>query len=94
MHQKVDFATCAKNTVKICAFSRFEGSWPAKLEPLGPESRTRETPGVAKVEVRAAKKPPGQVSQVYLSVGVMETAGPQAESDQVGGQSLSKRQVI
>ena len=32
--------------------------WPAKLEPLGPESRTQETPAATKVEVRAAKKAP------------------------------------
>ena len=32
--------------------------WPAKLEPLGPESRTQETPAATKVEVRAAKQAP------------------------------------
>ena len=32
--------------------------WPAKLEPLGPESRTQEAPAATQVEVRAAKKEP------------------------------------
>ena len=34
-HEKVYFAKCMKNTMKIPTFSRFEGSWPVKLEPLG-----------------------------------------------------------
>ena len=38
---------------------------------------TQGTPGAAKVEVRAAKKAPGQVSQVDLSVRVMEIAANQ-----------------
>ena len=31
---------------------------PAKLEPLGPGSRTQQTPAATKVEVRAAKNAP------------------------------------
>ena len=48
----------------------------------------------AKMEVGAAKKAPGQVSQVDMSAGPPQTTATQAELGQRRKSKLSNRQVI
>ena len=60
-----------ENTRKSKVFSRVEGVWAPKSEPLGPKSRAKEGPGEAKV---ASDRRRGQdrkvepLSRVILSV--------------------------
>ena len=62
--QTVDFAKCMKNTRKMFVFSKFERSWPVKLEPLGqPEGGQDGKNGLAQGHLRGqdSKSGPGLV---------------------------------
>ena len=62
--QTVDFAKCMKSTRKMFAFSKFERSWPVKLEPLGqPEGSQEGKNGLAQGHLRGqdSKSGPGLV---------------------------------
>ena len=64
LDQTVDFAKCMKNTTQIHAFSKLEGSWPVKLEPLGqPEGGQDGKNGLAQGHLRGqdSKSGPGLV---------------------------------
>ena len=85
---------CMKNLRKSMVFEGSERVRAPKLEPLGPQSRAREgRDSQNDVEQRRKRGTSSKswAGQVRLSVRVMEIIATQLDSDQIRGQSLSKR---